>query len=52
MPIAEALVEIVLRPIFEIALYWTGYLVLKLLSFGKMRLAPLVSLYEKNISRR
>jgi hypothetical protein len=56
MPVGEFIGEIILRPIFEIVLYglsyWTGFLCLKALSFGSIRLAPLTTIDEKNRKKK
>ena len=52
MPIREILGEMILRPLLEVVLYglsyWTGAVVLTVVSAGKLRLAPLDSVSEKN----
>ena len=56
MPVGEFIGEIILRPIFEIVLYglsyWTGFLFLKALSFGSIRLAPITTIDEKNRKKK
>jgi|GEM_PF-1365963 len=56
MPLGEAIGELVLRPILELVLYglsyWTGFLLLKVVTFGAIRLAPLTSIEERNRSKR
>lgn len=56
MPIGEFIGEIILRPIFEIVFYgisyWTGYMALKALSCGRIRLAPLMTIFEKNRNKK
>lgn len=56
MPLLEVIGEAVLRPILEFVLYglsyWTGFLLLKAVTFGAIRLAPLTSIEEKNRSKR
>ena len=56
MPIGEVIGELILRPILEIVIcgiaYWTGYLVLKAISFGSIPLAPFTTMQEKNRSKR
>ena len=56
MPLGETIGEVILRPILELVLYgltyWTGFLLLKVVTFGAIRLAPLTSLEEKNRSKR
>lgn len=52
MPIDEFIGEVILRPILELIFYglfyWTGFLFLKGVSFGSIRLAPLASIEEKH----
>lgn len=56
MPIGEVIGEIILRPILEIVFYglsyWTGFVVLKIVSIGTIRLAPLLTIHEKNRSKK
>ena len=56
MPLGEAIGELILRPIFELlfygASYWTGFVVLKVLSAGTLRLAPLLTIHEKNRGKK
>jgi len=56
MPIGEVIGELILRPILEIVIcgiaYWSGYIVLKTISFGSMPLAPFTTLQEKNRSKQ
>ncbi len=56
MPIGEIIGELILRPILELIFYglsyWTGFSVLKSCSLGRMRLAPLDTILEKNRSKR
>lgn len=56
MPVGEFIGEVILRPILELVLYglsyWTGYLLLKTISFGGIRLAPLATIAEKNRSKK
>jgi hypothetical protein len=56
MPIREVIGEVILRPILELVLYgltyWTGFLLLKAVTVGGIRLAPLTSIEEKNRSKR
>ena len=56
MPIGEAIAEIVIRPIFELIFYgvayWIGYLVLSILSLGQLKLAPLMSIDQKNRKKK
>jgi len=52
MPIGEVIGEVILRPIFEVVFYglsyWTGYLFLKVVTLGTIRLAPLLTIEQKN----
>ena len=52
MPVGEFIAEIGLRLILEIVFYgifyWAGFLVLKIASFGSIRLAPLSTIETKN----
>jgi hypothetical protein len=56
MPIGEAIAEIVIRPIFELIFYgvayWVGYLGLSILSLGQLKLAPLMSIDQKNRKKK
>ncbi|MGJ8655816.1 MAG: hypothetical protein ACSHX6_05135 [Akkermansiaceae bacterium] len=56
MPLGEFIVEIGGRIVFEIIIYgiayWTGFIALKILSFGTLRLAPLMTIQEKNRSKK
>jgi hypothetical protein len=56
MPLGEVIGEVILRPILGLVLYgltyWTGFLLLKAVTFGAIRLAPLTSIEEKNRSKR
>ncbi|RJR44162.1 MAG: hypothetical protein C4576_13325 [Desulfobacteraceae bacterium] len=56
MPIGEIIGEMILRPILELVLYglsyWTGFVVLKTVSIGTIRLAPLLTIQEKNRGKR
>jgi hypothetical protein len=56
MPLGEVIGEVILRPILELVLYgltyWTGFLLLKTVTFGTIRLAPLTSIEEKNRSKK
>ena len=55
MPIGEIILESGLRLILEIVLYgityWPGFFILKLLSFGSIRLAPFSTVGAKNRKR-
>lgn len=52
MPLGEFIAEIGLKTIFECIIYgisyWTGFIILKLLSLGKLNLAPLSTIETKN----
>ena len=56
MPIGELMGEVVLRSIFELVFYglsyWTGFMVLKTLSIGSIRLAPLTTIQKKNRNKK
>jgi len=56
MPLGEVIGEIIIRPILEIVIYglayWTGYLFLKTVTLGSIRLAPFTSIDEKNRSEK
>ena len=56
MPVGEAIGEMILRPIFEIVcyglFYWTGFVVLKIVTMGTIRLAPFSTIQEKNRSKK
>lgn len=56
MPIGEAIGEIIIRLILEIVLYgityWTGFVFLKMVTFGAIRIAPLTTIDEKNRSKK
>ena len=56
MPVGEVIGELILRPIVELVFYglsyWTGFLVLKSVSIGTIRLAPLATIEEKNRGRK
>lgn len=56
MPVGEVIGELILRPILELVFYglsyWTGFIVLKALSIGSIRLAPLMTIEEKNRSKK
>lgn len=56
MPLGEFIAEIGLRIVFEIVFYgvayWTGFIALKILSFGILNLAPLMTIEEKNRSKK
>ena len=52
MPVGEIIGEIIIRPIVEIVVYglayWTGFLFLKAVTLGSIRLAPFSTMDEKN----
>lgn len=52
MPLGDALIELGLRFLFEFvfygATYWTGYLILKIFSLGRLDIAPFLSLGDQN----
>lgn len=48
MPIGEIIGEIILRPIIAGLSYLTGYIILKCVTFGAIRLAPLSTMHQKN----
>ena len=56
MPLGDAIAEIVIRPIFELIIYgvgyWVGYLVLSVLSLGQLKLAPLLSIDQRNRKKK
>ena len=56
MPLGEFIAEIGLRIVFEVILYglayWTGFIALKILSFGTLNLAPLMTIEERNRSKK
>lgn len=56
MPLGEIIGEVILRAVLEPVLcglsYWTGFLILKAISLGAIRLAPLTSLGEKGRNKR
>lgn len=56
MPLGEVIGEIIIRPILEIVIcglaYWTGYVFLKAVTFGAMKLAPISMIDEKNRSKK
>ena len=56
MPLGDVIGEVILRAIVELVLYgltyWTGFLLLKAVTFGTIRLAPLTSIEEKNRSKK
>jgi hypothetical protein len=56
MPLGEVIGETILRPILELILYgityWTGFFLLKAVTLGSIRLAPLTSIQEKNRSKK
>jgi hypothetical protein len=52
MPVGEFIAEIGCRILLEIILYgfcyWTGYILLSALSFGRLQLAPFSTIEERN----
>ena len=56
MPLGEFIAEIGLRIVFEVIFYglayWTGFIALKILSFGTLNLAPLMTIEERNRSKK
>lgn len=56
MPLGEVIGEIIIRPFLELVVYGlaygTGFVVLKAISFGSIRLAPLSTISEKNRDKR
>ena len=56
MPLGDVIGEAILRAIVELVLYgltyWTGFLLLKAVTLGAIRLAPLTSIEEKNRSKK
>lgn len=56
MPIGEFIGEVLLRGVFEIIFYtlayYTGAMVLWIVTLGQVRLAPLTTIDEKNRSKR
>jgi hypothetical protein len=56
MPLGEAIGEILLRGIIELIFYgvcyWAGWMVLKVASFGAIRIAPLSTIYDRNPSEK
>lgn len=56
MPLREFIGEVILRSILKLVLYgltyWIGFLLLKAVTVGAIRLAPLTSIEEKNRSKR
>jgi hypothetical protein len=56
MPLGDIIGEVILRPILELVFYgltyWTGFLLLKAVTLGSIRLAPLTSIKEKNRSKK
>ena len=56
MPLGEVIAEVILRPVFELVFYgvtyWTGFVFLKVLTCGAVRLAPLDALDEKRRGKR
>ena len=56
MPLVEFIAEIGLQIVFEVIFYglayWTGFIALKILSFGTLNLAPLMTIEERNRSKK
>ena len=56
MPLGELIGEVFIRLIGEFIIhgiaYWTGYLLLKSLSLGRIQVAPLLTIEEKNRNRK
>lgn len=56
MPLGEIIGEIILRPILEVVLYGLtyciGFVILKLISFGSIKLAPLTTIEQKNRNKK
>ncbi len=56
MPVGEIIGEVIFRSILELVFYglsyWTGFLFLKGISFGSIKLAPLSTIEEKNRSKK
>jgi len=56
MPIGEVIGEIILRPILELVFYgicyWTGFILIKFTSLGRIKLAPLHTIHEKNRNKK
>lgn len=56
MPIGEIIGKIILRPIFELVFYgltyWIGFFILKVITLGSIRPAPLMTIEEKNRSKK
>lgn len=56
MPLGELIGEVFIRLIGEFIIYgisyWTGYLLLKLLSLGRIQIAPLLTIEEKNRNKK
>ena len=56
MPLGELIGEVLLRGVLEIVVcgigYWTGFIFLKAVSFGRLRLAPLGTYGDRNRKER
>ena len=56
MPLGDFVGEVILRPIIEfvfyVCAYWTGFVFLKMVSFGAFRLAPLMTIDERNPGKK
>lgn len=56
MPLGEILIELLVRTCIEFVFYgltyWTGFLFLKVVTFGSIRIAPLMSIDDRNPGRR
>jgi len=60
MPIGEAIIEGILELLFRLIVeivfyglgYWTGFAVLKTVSFGRVPLAPFMTISDKNPRKR
>jgi len=56
MPLGEVIGELIIHPILEVVLYgltyWIGFVVLKTVTLGSIRLGPLTSIEEKNRGKK
>lgn len=56
MPLGDFIAETVGQAIVEVVFYgityWTGFVILKAVSFGRLELAPLSTLHERNPGKR
>lgn len=56
MPLGEIIGEVILRPILELVFYGLtyllGFLTLKVITLGTIKLAPLTTLAERNRSKK